>query len=691
MLIMTEQKSLTVKILDGAIYFFMVIFLISLTNSIFANQVGYFLALILILIRYFITKENQFEKTGLELALVWYIAAEILSAVFSHEQGAAFHNVLKRALMIPLIYTAIAASTDFNRSKKYFKIYIGASLITVLIYIYFSYKFYISNLYGIEQSGPSLFQYPITAAEILSFTVVFLFAFFINEKTSLRNKIFLFAALVLSVIALVSTYKRTGWTGAAFGIFIILVIKKQWKIIIPLLVAGVVLLLVQKNISLVKVFDYNKGKLKTEYQFKTQGRAYDILPVGEHFYVSDYENGLAEYRDTIQLNKMKFESPAANFRKWKNNYYISELVNTRFVVFRKEEGQLKQIGKFLTPGFTFDYKVKNNFVYVLDKDSGLTVFRNPENLNDSLHYSSLGGNYQVQLDSVFMVLYSPPRTLKIYSLKNFLPGRLLETFTDSSDINSFYYSDGKILISSGDRLKLLEADSSGIHLKQERKFTAKLFRWSNTGNKLFAASLAGELYEFKYPLDSIEILYKNNLGFFPEGLEYKDGKLYSTYVKRSRLLSIFDLYNQSNDVRFELWSAGWKMFKDYPVFGVGDIDLQKLYRQYKHEYDKEIQGHMHNNFMHILVTLGLFGFAAFCFLLVKIFLIEWKIYKDTKGIKFISSYSLGAVGSYCAFLVSGMTELNFGDQEIITLVWFILGLNIALYGFYRRKKIQQEK
>ncbi len=187
---MAEQKSLTVKILDGAIYFFMVIFLISLTNSIFANQVGYFLALLLILIRYFITKENQFEKTGLEPALAWYLVAEILSAIFSHEQGAAFHNVLKRALMIPLIYIAIAASTDFNRSKKYFKIYIGASLITVLIYIYFSYKFYINNLYGIEQSGPSLFQYPITAAEILSFTVVFLFAFFINEKTSLRNKIF---------------------------------------------------------------------------------------------------------------------------------------------------------------------------------------------------------------------------------------------------------------------------------------------------------------------------------------------------------------------------------------------------------------------------------------------------------------------------------------------------------------------
>ena len=267
---MAEQKSSTIKILDGAIYFFMVIFLISLTNSIFANQVGYFVALLLILIRYFVTKENQFEKTGLELAFAWYLAAEILSAIFSHEHGAAFHNVLKRALLILLVYTTVAASTDYERSKKYFKIYIGASLITVLIYLYFSYRFYIYNLYSIEQSGPSLFQYPITAAEILSFTVIFVFAFFINEKTTLLNKVLLFLAFAASLLALVSTYKRGAWLGVISGMFVILLIKKKWKLLIPavIIIAGV--FFIQKNISEVRIFNYTDGKIKNEYRFKTQ-------------------------------------------------------------------------------------------------------------------------------------------------------------------------------------------------------------------------------------------------------------------------------------------------------------------------------------------------------------------------------------------------------------------------------------
>ena len=143
-----------------------------------------------------------------------------------------FHNLLKRAFLIPIIYTMIASIKDLKDAKTFFKIYIGGTLITVLIYLYFSFQYYINDLYGSTESGPSIFQYPITASEIISFTVIFLFAFLINEKTSIRNRILLFIGFSLSMLALFSTYKRTGWMGAAFGILIILIMKKQWKILL---------------------------------------------------------------------------------------------------------------------------------------------------------------------------------------------------------------------------------------------------------------------------------------------------------------------------------------------------------------------------------------------------------------------------------------------------------------------------
>ena len=226
---MVYSKASKIKILDSAIFVFVVIFLLSISNSIFVNQIGYYGALILILIKAAITKSNQFSKSGLEFALLWYMLAEMISLILSPHKDEALQGLMKRYFLIPMIYVTIAVATDYKEAQKIFKIYLGGTLVTVLIYLYFSFNHYLSNLYGLTESGPSVFQYPITASEILSFTVIFLFAFLINEKTSIKNKVFLIIAFSLSLLALFSTYKRTGWLGAAFGILIILILKNNGK------------------------------------------------------------------------------------------------------------------------------------------------------------------------------------------------------------------------------------------------------------------------------------------------------------------------------------------------------------------------------------------------------------------------------------------------------------------------------
>ena len=124
------------------------------------------------------------------------------------------------------------------------------------------------------------------------------------------------------------------------------------------------------------------------------------------------------------------------------------------------------------------------------------------------------------------------------------------------------------------------------------------------------------------------------------------------------------------------------MFLDHPVFGVGDIDLAFLYKQYKSQYEKEIQGHMHNNFVHILVTLGLFGLLAFFYLLYRLFRIDLNIYRKLRNVPFASSYALGTIAALSTIVIAGLTEMNFFDHEIITLLWFTFGLNAAIYKRY---------
>ena len=401
---MPDKKYSYIKILDSAIAFFFVIFLLSLSNSIFVNQLGYYGALILILVKWSITKDNPFSKTKLELALIFFIAAEVLATIFSNEFSASFHNLLKRVLLIPIIYTTIASIKDYERAKTFVKIYLGATLVTVVIYLYFAYQHYLSDLYGTTESGPSIFQYPITASEIISFTVIFLFAFLINEKTSLKNKILLLAGFILSLLALFSTYKRTGWMGAAFGILIILILKRQWKILIGGALLIVVFLLTQKNISEVNVYNIESNQLKLIRTIETDGRAFDAVSNDDEIIVSDYNNGLVVYSDTSLLYKIDMPSAVVGIYHWRDDYFVAALIDTRFILLKKENDKFIVKNEFFSPGYTFGYSFANNFLYIIDIDSGLTVSSDPSELSKVFRYPELNNYAFVFADSSYLIL-----------------------------------------------------------------------------------------------------------------------------------------------------------------------------------------------------------------------------------------------------------------------------------------------
>ncbi len=310
-----NQETKDYKILDWIILSLFVIFILSLSNSIFVNQIGYFGALLFILIKAFLTRKNPFSRTGLELALALYMLAEILSLIFSDYQAQAFHFFTKRALLIPVIYTTIVVTTNLKRGKNFFTLFVVGSLITGIIYLIASVQFYLSNQYNIIQSGPSLFQHPITASEIISFVVLFLFAFIINEKTDWKTKLLLYSGFAISLLTLIATYKRTGWMGVAAGIVLILIITRKWKILIPVFILGIVLFLVDKNISQVNVYNFEGSSAEKLYSFNTDGRATTVSEMDSLFVICDYENGVLFYKDSVLVEKIETPAPAVYFKK----------------------------------------------------------------------------------------------------------------------------------------------------------------------------------------------------------------------------------------------------------------------------------------------------------------------------------------------------------------------------------------
>ncbi|HTK83091.1 MAG TPA: O-antigen ligase family protein [Bacteroidota bacterium] len=148
---------------------------------------------------------------------------------------------------------------------------------------------------------------------------------------------------------------------------------------------------------------------------------------------------------------------------------------------------------------------------------------------------------------------------------------------------------------------------------------------------------------------------------------------------KNRASSMFDPNMTSNLTRIHMIQTGWRMFQDYPIVGTGDIDLKKLYITYITPIDEGEGGHLHNNMMMLLVTLGAVGFIATMAVFVKIFTVELDLIKNTENHWLFESVALGAFACYIAFHVNGLFEWNFGDHEIAVFLWFTIGLAMAAH------------
>ena len=673
-----------IKTIDKIILGLILLFAVTLTNSIFVNQIGYFFPLIILAYLLIIKKDNRFEKNGLELAFILFLAAELISALFSVDKGDAFKIFFKRLILIPIVYTIVSVANDSDKAKLIFKFYIGAALITMLLYIIFAYEHFIAQLYSLELKGPSPFQYVMTAGGLMSFTMIFFFAFLVNEKTKITIRFFYLFAFGIAAVGLFASYTRAAWLGGIAGILMIVILKRKLLILVPIIVVLLAALFLFKNDSRIYEYIYKDNQFIQTNAIKTEGRAQRIINERDTLLIADYENGLVVYKDSKVIQKVETPAPVSQIKKWRDNYYLAYLVDSRIILLsKKTNGELRQDKTFISPGETTFYKVIQGKFYISDKDSGLTIFQNPSNLAEKITFKKLKGIESFDGNLNQFVSFTPDdHKLKLYSCMDGLPISAVDSF-DTKSIYGMVWLNNNHVFFQGEKefVQLIISNNKLIKIAgQELIGTSQLVFNDNT---IFACTLNGKI--LKADIDSSHIgIFKQitSLGYSPLDFIQSGDKYYTAFNKRNRLASIYDPYHVTNIERMNIWRTGFKILADHPLFGVGDIDLLKLYAQYKDKYLKENFGHMHNNFIHLLVILGVFGFVITMFMLFKIFQLHLKIYKTVKDIPFVSSYALGATAVFIGFLFSGLGEWNFGDQEIITMVWFTLGLNIAFYKSY---------
>jgi putative inorganic carbon (HCO3(-)) transporter len=147
---------------------------------------------------------------------------------------------------------------------------------------------------------------------------------------------------------------------------------------------------------------------------------------------------------------------------------------------------------------------------------------------------------------------------------------------------------------------------------------------------------------------------------------------------KARAASIVDPKDPTNHERVLMWQAGWRMLKDRPVLGLGPIDMKEPYQKYKLPEAREVVGHLHNNFVQVAATMGSLGLLAFLYWIFAMLKSQVRSYRKVPGNeRFMKGVVLGGLAAYTGFLVNGLFEWNFGDSEVIMLVWLFTGLALA--------------
>jgi O-antigen ligase len=128
-----------------------------------------------------------------------------------------------------------------------------------------------------------------------------------------------------------------------------------------------------------------------------------------------------------------------------------------------------------------------------------------------------------------------------------------------------------------------------------------------------------------------------------------------------------------------MWDVGVQMFFEHPLTGVADSHIKEVYKLYKTPESEAEGSHLHNNFIMILATTGIFGFLSYIGMLLSIFIFQVKAYLKEKESEIDKALLFGSILVMISFNFAGLFEWCFGDHEVMTVFFFLISIPFIIY------------
>ena len=174
-----------------------------------------------------------------------------------------------------------------------------------------------------------------------------------------------------------------------------------------------------------------------------------------------------------------------------------------------------------------------------------------------------------------------------------------------------------------------------------------------------------------------ENVYQRQIGFFGNiGIDIKD----RIERKFDESASFYEKYGHIRHVAH--FDTAWNIFKDYPIFGVGNSKFRFICHDDKYWNDKihftgeRCSNHPHQVHLEILSEQGIVGYLIIIFAIFHVLFNSFSVYKKTRDITHLSSI-LFVVAFFIPLLPSGSFFSTFNG----TIFW----INFSLVNAYLNK------
>jgi O-antigen ligase len=142
----------------------------------------------------------------------------------------------------------------------------------------------------------------------------------------------------------------------------------------------------------------------------------------------------------------------------------------------------------------------------------------------------------------------------------------------------------------------------------------------------------------------------------------------------SRVRSIFDVQDPTNQDRLAMVEIGARIIKDHPLTGVGPNMIPRVYAQYRPDYAvNAVNPHLHNVPLQIAAERGLPALAIWIWFIGSLAVALFRLFRAGQD-KVPAAAALAAVA---AMLSAGLFEYNFGDSEFLMLFLVLVTLPFA--------------